>query len=103
MPLERAHVTTIASNYPRALAAERLDCAPAPTRRRLWTGLKRMQDFDDIPKDPGTARRLNVLYLISELEAAIDLGGVTWTAEDTESIPQRLANISSALRRQAGN
>jgi hypothetical protein len=64
----------------------------------LW-----MDDADDIEEDPGSLRRLNVLYLVSELEAAIGRGGVTWAAEDAEGIPQRLANVSSALRRQASH
>ena len=62
-----------------------------------------MWDYDDILEDPGTLRRSNVLYLISELEAAIRRGGVSWTAGDAKDIPRRLANISSALRCQAGN
>ena len=62
-----------------------------------------MDDADDIEEDPGSLRRLNVLYLVSELEAAIGRGGVSWAAEDAEGIPQRLANVSSALRRQASH
>jgi hypothetical protein len=60
-------------------------------------------DADDIPEDPGIARRQSVLYLIGELEALLEVGGVTWTAEDRGRIPQRLANLVSVLRRQAGS
>jgi hypothetical protein len=61
-------------------------------------------DSDDVlPEDPGVIRRPNVLYLVAELESAIDRGGIAWNTNDAERLPQRLANVSSALRRQAGN
>jgi hypothetical protein len=62
-----------------------------------------MWDSDDISEDAGSLRRLNVLYLVCELEAAITLGGIAWAAEDAETLLQRLTSVASELRRQAGN
>ena len=60
-----------------------------------------MKGFDDIMEGDGTVRRENVLYLVGALEQAIRTGGISWTAQDAEDLPRRLANVSSALRRQA--
>jgi hypothetical protein len=62
-----------------------------------------MQDSDDIIEDAGALRRMNVLYLVNELEAAVHRGGISWCAEDAERVPERLVGVSSAVRRQAGN
>jgi hypothetical protein len=56
-------------------------------------------DFDGLPTDPGATRRLNVLYLVAELEEAIKRGGIAWTAEDT-ALPERVAKLLAALRKQ---
>jgi hypothetical protein len=56
-------------------------------------------EFDEFPVDAGSSRRLNVLYLVAELEEAIKRGGVAWTAEDV-ALPDRVANLLSALRGQ---
>lgn len=60
-------------------------------------------DGDDFPDDGGTARRLNVLYLVSELERAVRMGGIAWDVEDADRIPGRLTDLASALRRRMGN
>jgi hypothetical protein len=68
-----------------------------------------MLDFDDVPddpppdEDPCVLRRLNVLYLVDELEWAISQGGITWTTQDAECIDGKLADVLATLRRQAGN
>jgi hypothetical protein len=59
-----------------------------------------MDELDEFLADPGASRRLNVLYLVAELEAAIELGGIAWTAEDA-ALPDRVANLLSALRGQS--
>jgi hypothetical protein len=58
-----------------------------------------MHELDELPADPHALRRRNVLYLVAELEAAIELGGIAWTAEDA-ALPRRVANVLSALRGQ---
>jgi hypothetical protein len=68
-----------------------------------------MVDFDDVPDDPAldqdpcVLRRLNVLYLVDELEWAISQGGITWTTQDAECISEKLTSVLATLRRQAGN
>lgn len=60
-------------------------------------------DDDELPESAGAARRLNLLYLIGELERAVNLGGIVWDAGDANRIPERLTDVASTLRRQAGN
>jgi hypothetical protein len=60
-------------------------------------------DSDDVlPEDPGVIRRLNVLYLVAELESAIDRGGIAWNTNDAERLPpearQRVICTSAAGR-----
>jgi hypothetical protein len=81
-------------NFERALI-----CIKSGRYGTFWN----MGNTDDLPEDAGAMKRLNVLYLVTELERAVNLGGIAWTTEDAEHIPGRLANVSSMLRRQAGN
>jgi hypothetical protein len=62
-----------------------------------------MLDSEAFSEDPRILRRQNVLYLVSELEAALRMGGIGWATEDSEVIPKRLAKITAAVRRQTGN
>ena len=54
-----------------------------------------MDDLDDL--DSPELRRLNALYLVSELERAIERSGIGWTAEDKANILDRLTKISRVL------
>jgi hypothetical protein len=56
-------------------------------------------ELDEFATASGASRRLNVLYQVSELEAAIELGGIAWTTADA-AVPERVANVLSALRGQ---
>lgn len=57
-------------------------------------------DFDGISN--GALRRENVLYLVAELEAAIQRGAPL-TAEDAAVLSERLIRLASVMRRQASN
>jgi hypothetical protein len=58
-----------------------------------------MDELDELPADAGASRRLNVLYLVAELEEAIRRGGIAWTPADA-TLPERVATLLSALRGQ---
>jgi hypothetical protein len=56
--------------------------------------------FDGLSADGGASRRLSILFVVAELEAAIKLGGsIAWSIEDAV-LPERAANLLSALRGQ---
>jgi NTP pyrophosphatase (non-canonical NTP hydrolase) len=61
-----------------------------------------MDDVDDFPHDERAARQLHVLYLAAELAEAIGRGRAVWTADEAESISERLADMLSVLRLHAG-
>jgi hypothetical protein len=58
-----------------------------------------MDELNELPADAGALRRLNVLYLVAQLEDAIKRGGVAWIPKDVV-LPERVADLSSALRGQ---
>jgi len=60
-----------------------------------------MHDSDDT--GDGSVQRMNVLYLMAELEHAIGRDGVMWTANDAEQVPERLIRLASTVRQRAGN
>ena len=59
-------------------------------------------DDVDFPHDEPAALQLHVLSLAAELAEAIRRGRGVWAADEAESIFERLADILSALRLQAG-
>jgi hypothetical protein len=80
-----------------SLTTQRVRVASRVTQRDVCHPMD--DELDELPADPGASRRLNVLYLVAELEAAIELGGIALTADDA-ALPARVANVASALRRQ---